>query len=890
MGLFGGKKVYVASTVQNMAGDELERPDYLKTTVVGNVLANRESIADTIANSYLKGPGMKLRSFFRWAAKDDNYAEIGMPSAKIGHSKNLNGSVIAGQIGLPSDKIATVQTVETGPADYSYWTEQYILENSAGEFDTNWESDINDQTGLVTITYEGGSIETFTPSNLNRNSQYVYATYLVSGPGSAEPMVEGDWIQLGTGDFPDMTGWELISQGTTYLDRDLIQYETTTATYSDGRPDEVSVVEVPFTESYPHYEGTFKKEVYNGTADDADEISKSLITRYLLEDRSVGMTTLSESSTDEDIGGGVIKTTHQKVERQILIVDRSYKDDTQRTVVTSWDGPYIFIYEVGTGNSTLDALVQEDEDFYEKEFFPFIPIRLENEFLSESYLPEAYELGKKALNKAVDGKIDKIIDELTELESLPDIDHAYAVFGVAVNVLENTGRMYLYDFFTQLASVQQTTISDYNAWKIAASNFQDSLTAWLDWKEDQENPLSSNYGEAEPTVAAYPATPESKLMLDTPDGVQPGYKVEIVWQGISETFGTGLAKIGAKEDELWFHVLETDSFQNEIYYDKSSINVLNKNIDHVRLYWQIDENNWKALDIVGMVHRNHIYKKKYVEITLKEGLDDGEDTGFIVPLHYPTLKNMTLKDATQLSTACTFLVFNSYVVKKSGLLGSIFFKIFLIVVIIAVVVFVPGLAPGVVKAAGVTGAALGFTGTTALIVGAAANAIAAMIITSVITDVAVEVFGERLGTIIGMVASFVAMNGFGNLTGGQGLTLNFGNMTSVTNIAQLTNAVGNVYSKFVYMDAMDTVKATQEMLQEFEDKSKEISKLYAEKFGYGNGIIDPLMLLDSTNTLVEYSDAFLSRTLMTGTDIARMSMEMPGAFADLTLSTDLMLN
>jgi len=43
MGLFGSKKIYVASTVQNMAGDELKRPNYLKTTVIGNVIANNGS-------------------------------------------------------------------------------------------------------------------------------------------------------------------------------------------------------------------------------------------------------------------------------------------------------------------------------------------------------------------------------------------------------------------------------------------------------------------------------------------------------------------------------------------------------------------------------------------------------------------------------------------------------------------------------------------------------------------------------------------------------------------------------------------------------------------------------------------------------------------------------
>ena len=49
MGLFGGKKTYVSSVAYNMAGDELDRPNYLKTAVFGGIIMDNEfSVADML--------------------------------------------------------------------------------------------------------------------------------------------------------------------------------------------------------------------------------------------------------------------------------------------------------------------------------------------------------------------------------------------------------------------------------------------------------------------------------------------------------------------------------------------------------------------------------------------------------------------------------------------------------------------------------------------------------------------------------------------------------------------------------------------------------------------------------------------------------------------------
>lgn len=892
MGLFGSKKTYVASTVQNMAGDELKRPDYLKTIIVGAVMADQEGISDVLQRSYLKGPGMKLRSFFRWS--NTHFSAIGLPTAKIGHVIDTGSIDLGQQIPVPEGQAVMVQTIQVGVADYSYWAEQYILQYAQDQFDTDWSADVNDDTNQIIITYEDGSIVSFLPSDFNRDKTYIYAGYITINSGSTGPVDQSNLIPIGTAPFPSTAGYTVLSE-----DHQTIPIQrkktTTVVVVSDvnGETDRTTSEEF-IDDTYDKYTGHFTRDVYTGTDDDPntdDSTNKEVQTLDLYGGYALVNQTTESSTTTVNKDNGYIEhiTTTTTITTQVKIDDRAYQDSSQPVVIKEFNGPYLFIYKIGSGNPILDAVATDDDPTGDNEFFPFIPIRLENTFLSESYYPDAYAQAKKGFKKAVDGDIDDVIKSLNESENLKDIDFVYAVFGVSANVRENACKKYLYNFFKQLMSIQESTITNYSAWRARVIKFQDSLTAWLEWKEDQKNPLSAHFGQAEPKVLAYPSTPTSKLKIASTSTFPNGYNFELSWQGISETNGFGLAKPDAKVGDLWFATVDSDTYSHDLYFNKSSLSVMLQEIGEVRLYWQKDTNHWIALDIIGMTHRNYVYGAKYVEISLIDGLEDTEDSGFIVPLHYPTIQSMSLIDTTQMSTACTFLVFNSYIIKKTGLLGSLFFKIFLIVVIIAVVVFAPELAPGLVHAAAATGAAVGLSGTAALIAGAAINAIAAMVVTSVIMRASIAIFGEKLGLIIGTIASIVAANGLTNLVNGNGLTINFGNMMSAQNITLLTSSVGNVYAKFVALDTLSTMKDTADLQKEYDSKKQEIEDLFAQNFGYGNGVIDPLQLLDSSQMLIEQSEAFLSRTLMTGTDIAQLSMDMLGSFADITLSNDLAL-
>jgi len=752
MGIFGSKKTYVSSTLYNLAGEEKERPDYLKSTVIGSVLANNPSIAETIERSYLAGPGIQFRNFHNWA--EDNYDYIGIPEANLIVAPEVDNAVLVNAIPHDTDEFVFIQHVAVNLADFAYWAEQYMMENYADDLNTAWTSDIDEATNQITITFEDTSTVTFAPSNFDRSARYIYANYVLSRE-------EFDPIEL---------------------------------------------------------------------------------------------------------------------------------DD-----VTEWDGPFMFIYRIGSGNPALDALVLNTA-LDGEDYLPFIPLRLDNEFVSESFEPVAYDLAKKAYKKAIGGKVDKVIDSINESESLEDIDYAYIAFGVSLNVRDNSSKRYMYEFFLRLMASQGTTSTTQALWETRYYEYKAQQETWKEWWDAQSDPMDPLYEtDPPPQPVSFGSAPKSAIRVRANGTIETNFDMEVEWSFILEETGSGLGKPDAAKGELWFEELTAFNESNQIYGSRGFYDIDNTKLDRFYLWWQVDDDNWKRLELVGFLHKNYVYNGKFVEISMKEALDDGEESGFLLPIHMPTYRAMGLVHSTQVGTACTFLVLNSYQIKKTGFLGSTFFKVFLVAVIIAVVVVAPQLAPGVAKAAAATGSALGLSGTTALVVGAAVNAIAAMIISNLVLKGSVAVFGDRLGTIIGTLVIIASGNIAMNLADTGQIALNFGNMMTAQNLTMLATTIGDVYSKFVYFDAMDLAQKNEELLEDYNSEMKNISDLYAENIGYGSGVIDPMMFTEFSDPIgealspTEMPDAFLARTLMTGSDIAELSMEMLANFSKLTLNTDLPL-
>jgi hypothetical protein len=471
-------------------------------------------------------------------------------------------------------------------------------------------------------------------------------------------------------------------------------------------------------------------------------------------------------------------------------------------------GQAIWIYQVGSGNAVMDALVNSDAE--ESYFFPFIPIRHETQFLSSTYLSTTYELSKKAYKKATGGSLDELIEKIADNDDLDDIDYAYIVYGVPLNAIDNSARKYLFQFFSNLEEVGGV----------------------------------------------------NRVQIQSPGSSVAKLNMIISWTSLSRSTGSGLKKPDAKAGEVWLTGTTT-----------------------IAINFQETVHSWTTIEIANPKHENIIYNGKAVVITGAEALADAEESGFLVPLHYETVKDLSLADSTQMMTASTFIVFNCYQVVKQKWYQTGIFKIFVFIAIIAITVVTAGTGTGPALALYASiGAAVGLAGIAAVIAGVVIASLATMLIMKILTLVSTAIFGEKFGMIIAAVAAVVMTVMAPGIMSGQSLSAMWGSMMSAQNLMMLTNALGTGIADYVKASAMNTIEETQELVVDYQKEANRIQGLYAENIGYGNGMIDPLNL---TSFLAESGSQFVSRTLMTGTDIAQMSMDMLTNFSDYTINVDL---
>lgn len=741
MGILSKTTIYVSSTVYNLAGDEEDRPNFLKNVIVGNVLfSSKLSMGEAINTAYLNGPGVQMKGFYKWAVR--NYG-VGVFST---------AEVFGGVPVLPADISTALQNeglgasddirgISTDLADFRYWAQQWMLANDPANNDTNWTADISDtDSNQITITYEDGSIVSFTAQNFDRQKYYLYVTY--------------------------------------------------------------------------------------------------------------------------------------------------------RSSIT--DSAQIYIYQHLSGNALLDSAIAITSEPV-SDYFPIIPIREENEFVSggsEDPLvdtPEA-EFSRRACKKLTGTKLSSIVDTLKDNESLEDIDHAHLVLGASLNTKEAAARRYVFEFFDALITPETADSADYAEWLVKQRAHEEAVQDWIDAREAEGLKEPAERGDVPDPAIGRPQSLFSSVRV-RPNNTD--YEITITWKSLDRSIGNGLGKPDAKKGDIWFEAGVPISYRSYLNGDGEVDDTIDKQDNRVYLYWQKTDTEFRVIEMIGGVHKSYIYAGKYVEIAAADALLDEEITGFIVPLKYSIYANLPLKVATQMTTSCVFLVLSSYEIVKSKWYQSFLFKIFIIMAIITIMYVTGGFGAagiGVLGANAAVGAVIGLTGVAAVIAGALANAIAAMIITAIITKGATVVFGEKLGAIIGFIASVIAINGLANLANGGTFVVNFGSLTKADTLLRLTNVASSAYSAYVSASVKDIQQDTRDLLEEYEAESERVSDLYAENIGYGNGVIDPMALTEAGYAYVESLDAFLGRTLLTGSDIAELSKELLSNFTEITLSTDLDLD
>lgn len=834
MGIFSGKtKTYVSSVVYNMAGDEFKRPNFLKTTVLGAITGDSPSVANSITHSYLNGPRMRFRSFKRWTERNNYNDVIGLVSGSIATGNRLSYPPIQDAIepSVPG-AIVRLQTAVIGEADYTYWADQWVAENHPEQLMTEYTADYDATTNVIRIIWEDTTFEDITPIGFDLEKRYIYATYVEYVGEHLQDLIEGDEVTLDPGDpFPDTAGWTEVffeddGAGTTH--------------------------------------GLWSKTTFMGNV--PGENATYSVTEYMYQDEVAGV--------------------------------RTYQIDTQDTWHSAAGPLLVFIYGEGGSNAELNEMFLPNQNV--DGFYPIIPVRAEAKFLSEKYLPETFKLAKRAYNRATTGHFHQLVDDLKLNPDLDDIDYTYTVFGVCLNVLEQQSRKYIFRFFEEVMNdYGGVSEAEYAVFQAEWAAAQASQETWMDWREAQADSGNPLYGTPEPTRLGYPTMPGSSFEISTPGNKPINYKVVLKWDTITYLEGTGRLKPDAVADQLWFTKGDLTVYHQEVWTDdpEGGFGRMPMPIhysEELFLNWQVTDNTWKRIRLRGLLYKNYVYNGKSVDISGFEALDDPEESGFIVPLHDGIFREMGMRDGTQMTTACCFLVFNCYTVVKQKWYQTGAFKIVLIIIIIVIAYFTGGASLGATSGVLGTNAAVGaaIIGAGAgvaitAIVGAIANAIAAMLITKLITMAATELFGEKWGAIIGAIASVIALNVGSAMASGQTMANSFSGLMRADNILRLTEAAGRGYSQYIQASNADIMAEQQNVLDTYKQESREVREAFEANLGGGNGVVDPLAITNAMGVTVESMDSFLQRTLLTGSDVADMSMEMLNNFVAMTLNTDL---
>lgn len=884
MGLFSLKKtVTVSSVIYNMAGAEDKRNNYLKSTVIGSILNGDDSsqtLSEDLTNSYLNGPGLNFRRYADWVQSSGYNSMLGMTSGKLYLSNTIDSAVLVSQIPAPLGSSVVLQMSELGFADFSWWADQYVTENYPDRLNTDYESDMDEEANIISIKWADDSVTSFTPVGFDDDNDYIYASYFLTSGDVVGPIVPGVPVVLDPTDpFLPTIDWTTVSTSTVPTTASLNTTVDTLVTYSDGRPDENSTTTTPSTKTYNVIDDRYSKSEFQGISFSGSSLVLTTLDSYRFDYQTGSVITLAPvvNTVSETLPDGTVKTTKTTTTAQDVQISRGYRIDTQE-VVSGSSSAKIFIYGKGTGNADLDAMFQSTTS--DGEYFPPIPVRVDNDMIDDSRFDPYFDQISKAYKKATRSKFSKFLSNIKENNDLGDIDYGYCSFGVSLNVQDQASRKYIYTFFQkQLESIGNDPA--YAEFKVKLAIAQASQVDYNAWLAAQENPLDPLYGTKAPDYIPTPSLPTTSVQVRTSNLFN--YNMIVSWTDLSEFTGSGVLDPTRKIGDIWITFGTDDTYDQVIINGSNEAAETSLTVEHMIINYQETATTWRTMNVWGCSHKNKIYKGKAVNISAKSAMNDTEESGFLIPLQKELYKSISLVDATQMSLACSYLVFNCYQVTKQKWYASSIFKVIVIIVIIVISIFFPPTA-GLLGPAATVGAAVGLAGTAALIVGTIANMIAAMVLMSVIGKVSTAVFGDKIGSIVGSIVSVIAIAYGTSASSGVGMTQSFSNLTEASNLIALSNSAGQGYAGYIQASAQETLQKTQDLLSEYSDKMKEISSAYKELYGEGStGLIDPLWFTDAAGINgTESLDSFLDRTLMTGSDIANMSIILIERFASIT--------
>lgn len=575
--------------------------------------------------------------------------------------------------------------------------------------------------------------------------------------------------------------------------------------------------------------------------------------------------------------------------RRLLFVDYTVLNRSGGVVTPA--GAALFIYRIGSGIVALDTLASHTA--LDPEFYPALPLRMNNKSIRDAGFEDHYAKAKKGFRRLIGNNFDAFLDTIEDNEQIEDIDFALLVQGVPLNVSSNVGKEYLFKFFQTLLDNQTTNPTSLAAYVASQGPIkQDELIAnsWIA-ANATVNPNHPDYDTDAPSALGSVAgvAPEDTLRVFSES--LPEYDFRLKWTSIdkSEHVGNAARFDGDQSRPLLKqgeYMVSSGSVIEEII---PILGLAPTGFTSTSFLHQRSPYAYTRITVRGLTHYNYVYANKAVAITAEDALADTEISGFLVPLHYPTFSKLGMRKMNQLANTSSYIVFNCYVQYKLKWYQTGIFKVILVIAAIVLPIIFPP-AGGIAATGGVLGSnvaigmALGATTlVAAAIIGSIANTIAAIVITTLISKASVAIFGEKLGQVIAAIASFMALQ-YGNQYSTHGnFDVDWGTIFRADNLLNLTNVVSDAYTSLLNADTLGMQEDMEAAKNDYETEVDKIQKLSQEILGMTNLEINPMMFTDATEYFEESRKTFTARTLLTGTDIAEISLAMIGDFVGTSL-------
>lgn len=918
--MFGSKKkTYVSSTLYNLAGDPTGKPSFKRTAVAGAIVRGN-AIPTDLRNSYLTGFAISTRSFARWGVTSGYNNTVGLMPSQMALQSSFSQAKIQDYLQQTFGGSQEVLQSGAGPAEIGLWANKFMIDQfvSAGADSLadvqayDYEAD-NTNTSLtvrVGPTPAVGTTDT-RPSyvvpltDFDPNANYVYAIYRANTQGDPTRSVLGEWRTIDgiTVTEPSLVGWALHS-GSQNVNTPVVLRTTVTATtkVANGTVTTSGPTVTTRTENVSVTQDEWRREVYIGGSK-TDSLDLEAERQAIERDYSYVIVNKTSTIVTTGSSGGIPTTTTTTTVRQEIELRKRYRESVN-TVTTRRYGPIkMLIYKIGSGAPQLDDLFQlapADVDW-----MPFIPVRLDNKFVEERD-PELFQLTRKAFRKAFGRRVEleSIIESLKDNKSLKDIDFAHIAFGVSFNTKSQWGKQYIFTYLQKLAQAtgsSKATFDNYNAQYNAHNNY---AKAMQEWNAAQAGSWGSS--QSKPVEVAAPVRPHSAISFKSSRS-DMHFNQRIEFDFLYEERGTGRRMVEGKPVKvgaLWWETLEEGSEDALLLDMRSGENnqqgffsrAFSRYYAAHALYWQVSSREWRRMVIRGGLHINYPYRDHSVKIYAGDALKDEDESGFFFPLNLAIFKGMGIVDGTEMNNCSAYLILNSYQVVKKKWYQTGLFAVIMIVVIIVVTYMTGGAtaeaAGGVLGANGAVGAAvtgLAATSTIAIMVGAVANAIAGAILGAILTKAATKVLGNSiLGQIVAVIAvtmigNYQAASSSGNAT--LSFSESFGSMMRAENLMKLGMSAVNGYSEYINKSTIHILDEARELQEAYSAETRRIQEMYVEQFGAGK-VIDPMAFTSAGQGRVESVDSFLTRTLMTGMDVAETTHNMLSEFASLTLTLE----